>query len=95
MAGRELFVWYRVRADRADEARAQVAAMQRSLTAEFVHLEARLLVRSETCTWMETYASAAPGGIDARIETAIAAAARTLGAVVDGGRHVEAFTEAT
>jgi Domain of unknown function (DUF4936) len=98
MAGRELFVWYRVRRDRADRARAAVAAMQRSLGVQWPGLQARLLVRDEgqTCTWMETYSRPAPGagddrGIDAEIEAAIAAAARPLEALIDGTRHVEAF----
>ncbi|MEO5843588.1 MAG: DUF4936 family protein [Caldimonas sp.] len=98
MAGRELFVWYRVRRDHAGEARDAVAAMQRSLGTAWPGLEARLLVRDggATATWMEAYSrpfSGAAGrrGIDAEIEAAIAAAARSLDALIDGARHVEAF----
>jgi hypothetical protein len=46
---------------------------------------------------METYSLPAPGaghdaGIDAAIEAAIAAAALPLEGLIDGPRHVEAFT---
>jgi hypothetical protein len=98
MAARELFVWYRVRRDRADEARVAVLALQRSLRSERPGLQARLLVpdAGETSTWMETYSlpavSAGDGhGIDVSIEAAIAAAPLPLEGLIDGPRHVEAF----
>ena len=97
MAGRELFVWYRVRRERASEARAAVAAMQRTLAARWPALQARLLVRDDggLATWMESYSSgateAAAPGIDADIEAAIAAAALALAGLIEGERHVEAF----
>ncbi|HSC64047.1 MAG TPA: DUF4936 family protein [Caldimonas sp.] len=98
MAARELFVWYRVRREHAREARAAVAALQRSLRDEWPGLQARLLVRDgdETSTWMETYALPTPstadeGGIDEAIEAAITAAARPLERLIDGPRHTEAF----
>ena len=100
MAGRELFVWYRVRRERAGEARGAVAAMQRSLAARWPDLQARLLVRDDgpIATWMESYARAAPEagtGIDADIEAAIAAAARALEGLIESERHVEAFEAMT
>jgi hypothetical protein len=95
---RELFVWYRVDARRADAARSAVEAMQRSLAATFPGLQARLLVRRDAGiqTWMETYARARltedeRGGIDPDTEAAIAQAALSLRGVIDGERHVEAF----
>jgi len=98
MAARELFVWYHVRRERADEARAVVATLQRSLRRDWPGLQARLLVRDEgeTPTWMETYSLAAPAagdarGVDETIEAAIAAAALDLEGLIDGPRHVEAF----
>ena len=98
MAARELFVWYRVRRECADEARAAVLALQRSLRNGQPGLQARLLVRDdgEPSTWMETYSLLAPGsgdnaGIDLAIEAAIAAAALRLEALLDGPRHVESF----
>ena len=98
MAARELFVWYRVRPDRADAARVAVLAMQRSLCNERPGLHARLLVRDDagTSTWMETYSLPSPStgdatGIDAAIEAAIAAAAGPLAGLIDGPRHAEAF----
>jgi hypothetical protein len=99
MGARELFIWYRVRREHADEARAAVVALQQSLRREWPELEARLLARDdgETSTWMETYSlpklgtAAERGGIDATIEAAIAAAARSLEGLIDGPRHAEAF----
>jgi len=98
MAARELFVWYRVRRERADATRAAVVVAQSRLRSEWPGLKARLLVRDdgETSTWMETYSRPARGavdasGIDAAIEAAIAAAALPLDRLVDGARHVEAF----
>jgi len=100
MAARELFVWYRVRRDRADAARVAVLAMQRTLCSERPGLQARLLVRDdgETSTWMETYSLSSLNtgdgrGIDETIEAAIAAAAVRLDGLIDGPRHVEAFRE--
>ena len=98
MAVRELFVWYRVRREHADEARAAVLALQRSLRSERPGLQTRLLVRDdgETSTWMETYSLPSPSagddrGVDVAIEGAIAAAAVRLDDLIDGPRHVEAF----
>ena len=97
MAGRELFVWYRVRREHAAEAHAAVLALQRSLRDGWPGLQARLLARDEgeAATWMETYSlparSAGDNGIDGTIEADIAAAALSLEGVIDGPRHVEAF----
>ena len=98
MAARELFVWYRVRRERADATRAAVVVAQSRLRSEWPGLKARLLVRDdgEPSTWMETYSLLAPGsgdnaGIDLAIEAAIAAAALRLEALLDGPRHVESF----
>jgi len=98
MVARELYVWYRVRRDRADEARAAVLDLQRSLRSKHPGLQARLLVRDngETSTWMETYSRPAQStgdilGIDDPIEAAIAAAALPLEGLIEGPRHVEAF----
>ena len=48
---------------------------------------------------MESYSLAAPeaagAGVDARIESAIAAAARELAGLIEGERHVEAFEAIT
>jgi len=95
---RELFVWYRVRDERAEAAREAVQALQRSLVATCPGLQARLLVRRDpgVQTWMETYArpqtsASSSAGIDAAVEEAIAAAARSLRPSIDSERHVEAF----
>jgi uncharacterized protein DUF4936 len=98
MGGRELFVWYRVRRERADAARSAVAELHRSVRATWPELDARLLVRDEgaTATWMETYSRSPLGaaggrGVDAEIEAAIRMAARPLEALIEGPRHTEAF----
>ena len=95
---RELFVWYRVRAERVGEARAAVREMQDALASRWPGLQARLLTRDEVGggqTWMETYARAGGAtetrGIDAAIEDGIATAARSLAALIESPRHVEAF----
>ena len=93
---RELFVWYRVTAARAPEAKAAVLDMHRALAGEVPGLVARLLTRSEPDadrqTWMETYAH--PDGIDAATEAAIDRQARELSSFIDGERHAEAFVPA-
>jgi hypothetical protein len=91
---RELFVWYRVRDDRVAEAGAAVRAMQAALAARWPGLQARLLIRDDVGggqTWMETYSRDADG-IDAALEQAIATASHSVAALLDGTRHVEAFT---
>ena len=99
MAGRELFVWYRVRREHSDGGGAIVGAMQRALRSAWPGLRTGWLVRDSDAaapTWMETYArdladSASPAGIDGALEAAIAAAAQELEPALDGPRHVEAF----
>ncbi len=95
---RELFVWYRVDQRNAAAARIAVEAMQRSLERAIDGVETRLLVRrdAEQQTWMETYARpprAERAGIDAAIESAIAAAALPLRPLLASDRHVEAFDD--
>ena len=95
MAARELFVWYRVRREHADEARATVAALQRSLQRDWPDLQARLLVRDggETSTWMETYAlPGSSAGADRAFEAAVEAEAAAWASLRAGPRHVEAFS---
>ena len=93
---RELFVWYRVSEVRAAEAESAVLLMQQALRAEHRGLVAGLLVRRDepagVQTWMETYACPGTrGGIDADLQRSIEVHARSLDAVIEGLRHVEAF----
>ena len=57
---RELYVYFRADATRADAVRTAVTAMQAQLRCEFPGLQARLHRRPESTggqhTWMETYA---------------------------------------
>ena len=97
---RELFFWYRVRAESVDAARAAVAAMQATLCADVDGLVARLLVRSDDGeamqTWMETYARPSHrAGVDADIAARIESSARSLAGFIEGDRHGEAFAVIT
>ena len=97
---RELYIYYRVRPDRAAAAARAVRAFQQSLRAAHPGLVARLLRRGDDPgrqTWMETYAfgtaprHGADQGVDAALEAAIASGAAAFAALLDGPRHVEAF----
>jgi Domain of unknown function (DUF4936) len=95
---RELFVYYRVRADQAEAALGVVRDLQARLSEQHPGLIARLLRRPETRdgtqTWMEAYAvdaAHAPVGIDASLQAAIEAEAVTLQPWLDGPRHTEVF----
>jgi predicted phage gp36 major capsid-like protein len=89
---RELFVYWRVAQADAGLAEAALARMQQTLCRQHPVLVARLYRRAdaETTTLMETYAT--PAGVDAALQTAIAAAAeRDLAAWRGAVRHVELF----
>ena len=95
---RELFIYYRVEAAKAHEARVAVLAMQARLHAEMPHLVARLMRRddgnTELQTWMETYRTDPrhdAAGIDVAEQAAIESASRGVQAFVDGTRHTEVF----
>ncbi|MDQ2928395.1 MAG: DUF4936 family protein [Pseudomonadota bacterium] len=90
---RELFVYYRIREDAAQDARTAVLDMHGALRGSHPGLTARLLTRREedgAATWMEAYAMT-PSGIDATLEGDIALRALRLASFIDGPRHVEAF----
>jgi hypothetical protein len=87
-----------VRDERRAEALAAVRAMQRALIADWPGLQARLLTRADANgaqTWMEAYArvdgTPSGPGIDEAVADAIEAAAQSLLAFIDGGRHAESF----
>jgi hypothetical protein len=91
---RELFVYYRVRADDAEAALVLVRDLQARLMAQHAGLIARLLRRPEETgglqTWMETYAIAG-AGIGPALQAAIDTQALTLLPLLDGPRHTEVF----
>jgi len=96
--GVELFVYYRVAADRIDEALATVTAFQARLRSRYPALRARILRRpdvSNGCqTWMETYAvesDRAVHGVNAELQREIESLAESLHPCIDGVRHVEVF----
>jgi len=95
---RELFVYYRVRADDAEAALPLVRGLQARLIEQHLGLVARLLRRPETNdgtqTWMETYAidpGHAPEGVSAALQAAIEAEACALLPLLEGPRHTEVF----
>ena len=96
---RELFIYYRVDAPHAAQARAGVQAMQAALRERHPQLVMRLLQRTDTTdgpqTWMETYATdpaRAPAGVDTALQAVIDDAARALAPLIAGTRHTEAFS---
>ncbi len=95
---RELFIYWKLDATRAEGAVAATTAMQDELLRAYPELQARVYRRSDTrselATLMETYASvsADAAGVGPALQAAIeAAAARHLQGWCDGPRHVEAF----
>jgi hypothetical protein len=90
---RELFIYYRIRADAARTALAAAQAMQARLREEHPGLTARLLRRPDNQdqqqTWMEIYTS--PAGVTPDLEARIEEAAAALAPFVVGTRHTEAF----
>jgi hypothetical protein len=95
---RELFVYYRVRADKAAEVLAAVQRLQQELCERHPGLSARRLCRPasgdgvQTC--METYAVSAKAdaqGVGPALERDIETCARPLLPFLEGPRHVEAF----
>jgi hypothetical protein len=93
---RELFVYWKLDASRADGAATATAAMQADLLSAHPQLQARVYRRSDTrgdvATLMETYASSEAAGVGPALQAAIeAAAARHLADWCAGPRHIEAF----
>lgn len=96
---RELYIYYRVRADAADQAIGAALAMQERLCRQHPGLTARLLRRPPAQepepTLMEVYAyrrEGAPPGVPRAVEAEIAAAAiASLTPFLAGERHTEYF----
>lgn len=93
---RELFVYYRVPVDLAEEARGRVLQMQAGLCERHAGLQARLLRRPGDAaglqTWMETYAwPERSHGIADDVQSEIERAASVLAPWHDGPRHAEVF----
>jgi hypothetical protein len=94
--GRELFIYWKLDAARAEGAAAASAVMQADLRRAHPELQARAYRRSDTrgdvATLMETYACSDAGGVGPALQAAIeAAAAHHLQGWCDGPRHVESF----
>lgn len=98
---RELFIYYRIRADGAQEALAAAHGLQARLRERHPGLTARLMRRPDEPhphqTWMEIYAfdphaeDARDAGVTPQIEAEIAAEAAVLTPFLAGPRHTEVF----
>ena len=88
-----LYIYYQVREEHASALCLRVAAMQAALAGS-EGVKGRLLRRPQAPdglhTWMEVYEAGSPG-----FEAALAAAVdeAALAAMIEGGRHIEVFTE--
>jgi hypothetical protein len=96
---RELFIYYRSRAERAAELAERVRALQAGLCRRHPRLRARLLCRPQSRdglqTWMETYSTDPmlhPDGVSAELQQDIEAQAAELHDCIEGERHTEVFT---
>jgi hypothetical protein len=95
---RELFIYYRSRAECSVEVAERVREFQERLVRRHPHLVARLLRRPELrdghVTWMETYSIPTMhnrAGVSAELQSEIEAQAHTLGSSIVGERHTEVF----
>ncbi len=92
----ELYVYYRVRPDDAEQVRAQVNQLQAELRRRWPGLTARCLLRapdagsaSDAQTWMEIYTR--PTGLSEQDQTIIIERGASVVCSIDGARHIEVF----
>lgn len=95
---RELFIYYRSRAERSAEVAERIHAFQAGLCRRHPALRARVLRRPESRdgwqTWMEIYSTDTmhgPDGVSAALQQDIEAQAEVLRDCIEGGRHTEVF----
>jgi hypothetical protein len=90
----DLYVYYRVRRENADQLRGQILTMQAALAQHWPVVQPALKRRSDEAegmqTWMEIYHHATEDFI-AALETAVQQAG--LQHHIDGARHVETFID--
>ncbi len=89
----ELYIYYRVREDRAAQLAPQVIAMQQRLHADTGvqgQLKRRPLIKDGVQTWMEVY-GATPTGFEAELNKAVKQSG--ILASIDGERHTEIFVD--
>lgn len=92
----ELYVYYRVRPDAAEQVREQVEQLQTELRARWPDLTARSLLRapdatggSDIQTWMEIYTR--PAGLSEQDQAIVLARGSAIVRSIDGPRHAEVF----
>lgn len=89
----DLYIYYRVRCEHAEELGMHTAAMQRCLFQEYgivTGLKRRPEEKDGRQTWMEIY-QAVPDGFEAVLERAVAQAG--LADLIDGQRNTEYFLD--
>lgn len=89
----DLYIYYRVRCEDAEQFRARAAAMQRALMLDWpvsASLKRRPQPSDNRHTWMEIYT-----GVPEHFEAALAAATAETGltGLIDGERHHEYFMD--
>lgn len=89
----DLYIYYRVRAENADELRGKAGAMQQWLSQEYgivTALKRRSGEKDGLQTWMEIY-QAVPDSFELLLERAIAQAG--LATLIEGRRNTEYFVD--
>jgi hypothetical protein len=89
----DLYIYYRVPCERADELQKQVLNMQTKLAKEFsliTELKRRPEKRDECHTWMEVYRNI-PENFDRIVQQAVTQAGLTT--LINGERHLEHFLD--
>jgi hypothetical protein len=90
----DMYIYYRVRSDRARDLHGLVRALQADLSQRHgiaAELKRRPDEKNGFHTWMEVYLGT-PSGFDAILEQAVAET--ELAMLIDGERHVEYFLDA-
>lgn len=91
-----LFIYFKLKASAAAQARPALLDMQQGLRADHPGLVARLYARTDVSdvgelTWMEVYEH--PGGLSEAFMADLGVAVRNLPADLIGPRHTEVFAE--
>jgi hypothetical protein len=89
----DLYIYYHVPCERADELQKQVLNMQTKLAKEFsliTELKRRPDKRDECHTWMEVYRNI-PENFDTIVQQAVTQAGLTT--LINGERHLEHFLD--
>ncbi|RJF95829.1 DUF4936 family protein [Noviherbaspirillum saxi] len=89
----DLYIYYRIRSEHAEELRSRVSALQQCVLREYgivTRIKRRPEEKDGLQTWMEVYLSV-PTGFEATLDRLVAEA--QLDALIDGPRHTEHFVD--